>query len=251
MSSQFDALGDAYEQSVRIPYREYSEHYSMREAVGDVTGLTVLDLGCGTGVYTRRFAQWGAARVVGVDVSDGMLATARARAQERPTPNVEYLRRDVTHPAPHGDPALDGQFELVSSVYVLCYAATPEELLGLFTTARRALSATGTRFVATTLNPDYSREPRHYSPYEISLTPTAEGEGAPITLDVRSPGGRIHAGLFWWSYEMNENCAVKAGFANVTWTSPTISAEGLAQFGSHFWDAYLNPPPTLILTATV
>jgi len=249
--SQFDALGDAYEQSVNMPYREYSEHPSMREAVGDVTGLAVLDLGCGTGVYTRRFARWGAARVVGVDVSDGMLAAARAREQEQPLGNVEYLKRAATHPDPNGDPVLDGQFDLVSSVYVLCYAATPEELLGFFTTARRALSPAGKRFVATTLNPEYSRDPEHYSPYDLTLTPTVEGEGAPVTLDVRSPGGGIHATAYWWSQEMNENCAMKAGFTNVTWTSPTISAEGLARFGSQFWDAYLTPPPTLILTATV
>ena len=43
----------------------------------DVVGLTVLDLGCGSGRYARLLAQRGAARVIGVDQSADMLARAR------------------------------------------------------------------------------------------------------------------------------------------------------------------------------
>jgi hypothetical protein len=105
--ADFDALVETYERSaVELPFREHLEHYSICAAVGDVTGLRALDLGCGSGLYTRRLAAWGASRVVGVDVSDGMLETARA--QEPSQPQVEYLRRDAARPSPHGDPLLDG-----------------------------------------------------------------------------------------------------------------------------------------------
>jgi SAM-dependent methyltransferase len=248
--SQFDALGDAYEQSANIAYREHSEHYSMRQAVGDVTGLTVLDLGCGTGLYTRRFSQWGAARAVGIEVSEGMLATARAQQQAQPG-NVKYLQRDAARPDPNGDPALDGQFDLVSSVYVLCYAASRDELVGFFTTARRSLSPAGRRFVATTLNPGYSRDSGYYSPYGFTLTPTEEREGAPVILDVSTPDAKIHVTLFWWSQGMYEDSAAQAGFGDLSWTNPTVSDQGLAQFGRGFWDAYVAIPPSVVLTATV
>jgi toxoflavin synthase len=248
--SQFDAFGDAYEQSANIAYREHSEHYSMRQAVGDVTGLAVLDLGCGTGLYARRFSQWGAARVVGIEVSEGMLATARAQEQAQPG-NVEYLQRNAARPDPNGDPALDAQFDLVSSVYVLCYAASQDELVGFFTTARRSLSSAGKRFVATTLNPRCSRGPDYYSPYGFALTPTEEREGAPVILDVSTPDAEIHVTLFWWSQEMYEDCAVQAGFGDVSWANPAVSDQGLAQFDRGFWDAYLTIPPSVILTATV
>jgi toxoflavin synthase len=248
--SQFDALGEAYVQSAEMAYREHAEHHSMRQAIGDITGQAVLDLGCGTGLYTRRLAQWGAARVVGIDASDGMLATARAQERDDPM-NVEYLQRDAAHPGPNGDPALDRQFDLVSSVYVLCYATTKNELLGFFTTARRALSRAGQRCVAMTLNAEYNRDRDYYSRYGLTFTQAGQGEGSPVVLDVSTPGEKIHVTLFWWSKEMYEDCAAQAGFRDVSWTRLTVSAQGLAQFGSAFWDPWLAQPPVVILTATV
>jgi toxoflavin synthase len=248
--SQFDGLGNAYEQSAEMAYRDHAEHPSMRRAIGDVTGQAVLDLGCGTGLYTRRLAQWGAARVVGIDVSDGMLATARAQEHDDPV-GVEYLYRDAAHPSPHGDPALDGQFDLVSSVYVLCYAPTRNELLGLFTTARRALSQAGQRCVAMTLNSGFNRDRDYYSRYGLTLTLTEEGEGGPVVLDVTTPGDKIHVTLHWWSKEMYEDSAAQAGFGDVSWTTVAVSEQGLTQFGRDFWNPWLAAPPVVILTATV
>ena len=248
--SQFDALGDAYTQSAALAYREHAEQYSMHQAIGDVAGLSVLDLGCGTGLYTRRLAQWGAARVVGIDVSEGMLATARAEAHEGPS-KIEYLQRDAAHPSPKPDPALDSQFDLVSSVYVLCYAATRGELAGFFTTARRSLSPAGKRLVAMTLNTGYNRERGYYSPYHLALTPTEEGEGRTVVLDVSTPGGKIHVTLYWWSQHTYADCAAQAGFTDISWTKVTVSEHGLSQFGRDFWDPWLTAPPVTILTATV
>ena len=49
----------------------------------------VLDLGCGTGAIALRLAD-AAARVVGRDISDGMLAEARRKAAERGVENVAF-----------------------------------------------------------------------------------------------------------------------------------------------------------------
>lgn len=60
-------------------------------------GDTVVDLGCGTGVNLPDLA--GAVgpegRVVGVDLSEGMLAEARQRIADLPTDNVELVQQDV------------------------------------------------------------------------------------------------------------------------------------------------------------
>lgn len=248
--AEFDSLGESYERSaVESSIRVFPEPYSMRKAVGDIDGLTVLDMGCGTGLYTRRLAQWGAARVVGIDVSDGMLATARTQAHE--TSRVDYLQRDVGHPDPRGDEELDGEFDFVASMYALCYATTPDELTGFFTTARRSLRTAGGRLVAMTLNPDYSRATDYYSRYAFSLTQTEETDGAAVILDMPIAGAeRIRVTARWWSREAYENAASRAGFTDVTWSHLTVPEEGTAQFGQEYWDAYLAAPHAVILTAT-
>jgi 2-polyprenyl-3-methyl-5-hydroxy-6-metoxy-1,4-benzoquinol methylase len=52
------------------------------EQAGDVTGKTILDVGCGSGVYTVDFARRGARRVVGVDLSSNMLKLAAQEAEQ-------------------------------------------------------------------------------------------------------------------------------------------------------------------------
>lgn len=52
---------------------------------------TVLDIGCGTGAMTERFARHGA-KAVGLDISPGMLGLARQRCSS--LPNVELRCQD-------------------------------------------------------------------------------------------------------------------------------------------------------------
>lgn len=58
------------------------EQSAMLEALPEVAGLAVLDLGCGTGRYTRLLATRGA-RVVSLDRSPEMLARAGPEARRR------------------------------------------------------------------------------------------------------------------------------------------------------------------------
>jgi SAM-dependent methyltransferase len=60
--------------------------------LGEIAGLAVVDVGCGTGRHALRLAERGA-NVVGVDFSDGMLA--RARAKEGASA-VRWVVHDVT-----------------------------------------------------------------------------------------------------------------------------------------------------------
>jgi len=64
--------------------RDVYERYQLTfERLGsDLGGKTVLDIGCGSGVYCIEAARRGAARVVGIDVSEEMVALAKVRSQD-------------------------------------------------------------------------------------------------------------------------------------------------------------------------
>lgn len=64
----YDAIGGQYQDVKDLP-SALAERAGVLVACGDVTGLDVLDLACGTGFYTRILRSSGARRVVGVDVS--------------------------------------------------------------------------------------------------------------------------------------------------------------------------------------
>jgi malonyl-CoA O-methyltransferase len=71
--------------------------------IGETAGLTVADVGCGTGRHAIRLAAQGA-HVTGLDFSPGMLAVAR----EKPgAERVRLLEHDVTTPLPFEDGAID------------------------------------------------------------------------------------------------------------------------------------------------
>ncbi len=69
------------------------------DALGDVAGLRVLDLGCGAGDTALDLAERGA-EVVGIDVSPDLIALARARSEA-----VEWRLEDAA--AARFDPPLD------------------------------------------------------------------------------------------------------------------------------------------------
>ncbi|MET0382967.1 MAG: methyltransferase domain-containing protein, partial [Burkholderiaceae bacterium] len=72
----------------------------------------VLDFGCGVGRLLVGFSEW-ATEVVGVDISDGMLAEARKNCDARGLRNVGLARSDDALSQ------VDGQFDLVHSTIVL------------------------------------------------------------------------------------------------------------------------------------
>jgi 2-polyprenyl-3-methyl-5-hydroxy-6-metoxy-1,4-benzoquinol methylase len=81
------------------------ERYALTFAhAGDVEGKSVLDVGCGSGVYSVDFARRGAGRVVGVDFSAGMLSLARKEAEEYAVADVcQFIQAnflDLSFPEP-------------------------------------------------------------------------------------------------------------------------------------------------------
>lgn len=95
--------------------------------LGDVRGLAIVDLGCGTGRHALRLAEAGA-DVVAVDFSAGMLEKAMAKPGVRP---VRFVTHDLHAPP---TPLPDSAFDRVLSALVLDHIV---DLPGFFAECRR------------------------------------------------------------------------------------------------------------------
>lgn len=107
------------------------------EVAGDLTGGSVLDLGCGSGRYLVEAVSRGAARVVGMDFAPEMIAIARRLADATPGGDrVELVCRDVR------DPGIEERFDLVVANGLFDYVPDPQIVLeNAWKRARGALVA--------------------------------------------------------------------------------------------------------------
>ena len=131
--------------STRDGYDRWSEIYDTEDnalialeqarllpLLGDVAGLRVADLGCGTGRHALRLAAAGAS-VTALDYSDGMVGKARDKpGWER----VHFVRHDLTRPLP----LRDADFDRVLCCLVLDHI---RDLVGFFGECRRVCRAGG------------------------------------------------------------------------------------------------------------
>ena len=103
----------------RVGYDRWAEFYDQEDNplitleerhigawAGDLAGLTVADIGCGTGRHALRLAAAGA-RVTAVDFSENMLERARSKAGAA---EVRFIQHDLTKPFPLESDAFDRVF---------------------------------------------------------------------------------------------------------------------------------------------
>lgn len=94
---------------------------AMRAMLPGIKGAAVLDLGCGYGWFCRFAAEAGAAEVTGIEISERMLAKARANTENA---SVTYERgdmEDLTLPA--------GRYDLVYSSLAFHYVMNFDSLV--------------------------------------------------------------------------------------------------------------------------
>lgn len=71
-----------------------AEWPALRAMLPDMRGLRVVDLGCGFGWFCRWAREQGAASVLGLDVSENMLARARSDTRDAA---IAYAKADMEH----------------------------------------------------------------------------------------------------------------------------------------------------------
>ena len=235
--TQYDSIALDYQKiSAAVPLRD-AEWHSLRLRLGDLTGLSVLDLACGDGMGTRLLKRWGAARVVGVDVSPQMIALARQQEDAQPL-GIEYRVADA---ATLGG---IGPFDRVNAAYLLHYASSREQLLGMARTVHDNLEP-GRHFVASIANPLRPPQPvvdhRKYG-FSFRLLDETLHEGARLRGTLFLGENTVEFDFHWWPREVYEEAFRTAGFRSWKIEPFLVPPDSEQKRGAGFWDEYAAAP---------
>jgi len=241
MTTDYNHLSDKYDQTKVSPLRKYVDEFTLLNVLGNVRGKSALDLGCGHGHYTRILKSQGAARVVGVDISQAMIADARSQEQQTPL-GIKYRVEDII------DLERIGSFDLALAVYVFPYAASRQQLSGMCGSIYRNLKPGG-RLVAAITNPAVTEAdlPR-YQEYGVNvIAPTGLYDGAVITASLEIARGSFDISAYFWSQATYEHLLEEAGFQKIVWHPMEVREDAILRYGQDYWQAYQTKPLDIVL----
>lgn len=127
----YNASASTYDGYSSLPSGQL-ESQLVRVTLGDCTGLTILDLGGGSGIHAREAIDLGAARVDVVDISSAMLQIGRdMEASLGRTGVVRFFEADVSKPLSH--PALaEEDYDVVLGSWIFSFADSMEMVESIF-----------------------------------------------------------------------------------------------------------------------
>ncbi|WP_432947777.1 class I SAM-dependent methyltransferase [Kribbella sp. CA-253562] len=235
--SQYDALAEAYAE-IEWPLRTWVEVPSVVRVLGDVAGQSVLDVGCGEGLYSRLVSRLGATHVVATDASEEMIKQARERESVDQL-GIEYL---VGHAASLGEM---GEFDLALAIHLLHYASDVRELLAM-TTALASRIRSGGRLVGVVLNPDFDHG-QQTQQFGFRLRPHAGGDGDAVVMDLYpDAAGSTHQPFslhaHYYRRPTYEHALRAAGFRTISWHRFELAANAPTGQTAEVWEPVLQNP---------
>ncbi|MGF6735695.1 SAM-dependent methyltransferase [Paraburkholderia youngii] len=234
--ADFDAVAQRYQSFLQLPVCRDVETYSFEKLAGDCRGLSILDLACGEGYYSRFFRQHGAARVIGVDISAEMIRLAAAQEHSDPL-GIDYRVGDAC------DVKLKERFDIVSGAWLLQNARDSEGLRAMCMTIAQHLKPEDV-FIGLNINPTFSGDGMALAKYGHTFRPNDAKEGDALYSRFYPPAAEPFEMLTYqkslasyaWAFE-------QAGLTSPEWVPVSVRPERLAQDGADFWAYFLQHPP--------
>ena len=107
----------------------------------NLRGKTVLDAGCGSGIFSQALLKRGAERVICLDISEAMLNLARRRKRKFKLEGLHIVRDDLTRTK-----FKSKSFDIILAIFSLPYII---DLENIFKEFRRILKDKGLVFIAS------------------------------------------------------------------------------------------------------
>lgn len=243
MTTDYNKIADQYQKAKEQPWRIRVELFSLMNLIGDLEGKKVIDIACGEGWLTRELRRAGASEVVGVDISEEMIALARRQEAREPL-GIEYRVEDARTIGPPED------FDLAVSNWLLVYAHDREELGVMCRGLARRLRPGG-RFVTLTTNPElytWQSRPPDYRKYGFeTLLPESADEGAPVVWKIHLDDSVFEIENYYMPIAAHESALRDAGFRNVAFHVLTLAPDPRAGDEGDYWDHILSSPPAIMI----
>ncbi len=236
-NNQYDAIAEQYHQStLERDDRKYVLDPSIKHYLSygqALAGKTVLDLGCGSGHYSRLAASMGA-KVTALDSSAEEIKIAQNIERLKPS-GIRYLTGDATKL-----PQL-GQFDMALALFLLHYCKDRSELRAMCQSIYNNIKPGG-RFLCFNNNPEHPVQDCLEN-YAYSITgpqPLKEGDQLTVCLALKD-GSQFSFNHYYWAKETYEQALIAAGFKkeDIHWRRLIVSNEGIKQFPAGFWNEYI------------
>ncbi len=240
----YDTIAEQYRDSKLLAFRHFIERYTLMELLGDLHDHTLLDMACGEGIYARQFRQAGAAEVTGVDISSAMVSLAEAQERAKPI-GCRYVCADATEFKPAAP------VDVVTAIYLLNYARTPDELQGFIRACFGALRPGG---LLVGFNDNIRRPPR---PDDVSLAkygmertcarhPPREGDAIRYRM-TNHDGRTFEFENYYLTPATCEAAMREVGFDDFQWVDAMLDP---VERNNPFWNDFMAHAPFTAFRAT-
>ncbi|MDZ4385264.1 MAG: class I SAM-dependent methyltransferase, partial [Candidatus Moranbacteria bacterium] len=222
--TQYDTLSQEYTRLVLTdPAKQFVQYPSALDLLGDVFQKTILDVGCGSGIFDRELAHRGAI-ITGYDISSEQIAMAQEAEQAR-TLGITYLVSTPQEFQP------DKKFNLAVSVLVLHYALDIKNLTQFFLSTHQALKDDG-KFVCILDNPGFKRLGEVL--YNRRFTKLPSGK---MLVEFFDANQAVSLSAEYSDFSMSdyEQAATNGGFKKFSWINLEVAEIGLRQMGQDYW----------------
>lgn len=220
------------------PFRTHVERHTIFSLIGDPTGLSVIDAGCGDGIYARKLVELGAKHVIGVDCAEDFIALAKKKNTGFEG-RIDYIRAFVQ------EFLGKGERDLVVGSFVLSYPKTLEEAVS-YCRAMASHLKPGGRFVGFNNNPFDTFIGARWEKYGFKKVMTSLAEGAEVKYLVDGMDNPIVN--YHLKPETYERAFRDAGFSHFEWQRVQLAP---AESGNPYWDDFFRGEPPFIAMSAV
>lgn len=249
-NAQYEHLVAIYDSSLLIPVRR-CDTANFLAAIQPLSGSNVLDLATGTGYFAREMSRLGAAHVVGVDVSEGMLQAARHRSAGESRP-VRFEAGDVFGVLALGGEAgatEEGTFDLVTGVWCLNYAGDRARMQAVWRNIAKFLKPGG-RFVGIVPGKitDWLEEGEVCYGFSYKRIEKVE-DGWLVQKTLHADQGPISFKAYLLDDDVYRRAAEEAGMAGVSFEKPKVVPKFEGAENEEFWSTFMARPLFRAMTA--